>query len=151
ARDQARFPAYTWILPSERVKNKKSHSVPLSRQAMVVIAAAPQISVDYVFSYGSKPIRGHDPKKALDKASGVTSWTLHDLRRTCPSGLARLGVSIAVIEQILNHRGGSLAGVAGVYIRHQFEKEKREALQLWADHVERLVRRDEHIASIVGA
>jgi hypothetical protein len=44
-----------------------------------------------------------------------------------------------VIEQILNHRGGSLAGVAGVYIRHQFEKEKREALQLWADHVERLV------------
>jgi hypothetical protein len=54
-------------------------------------------------------------------------------------GLARLGVSIAVIEQILNHRGGSLAGVAGVYIRHQFEKEKREALQQWADYVERLI------------
>jgi integrase len=86
-------------------------------------------------------VRGfHHAKQALDKASGTSGWTLHDLRRTCASGLARLGVSIAVIEQILNHRGGSLAGVAGVYIRHQFEKEKREALQRWADHVERLVR-----------
>jgi integrase len=130
----------TWILPSERVKNKKSHSVPLSRQALAIIEAAPQISTNHVFSYAEgKPIRGlHHAKQALGRASGVTGWTLHDLRRTCASGLARLGVSIAVIEQILNHRGGSLAGVAGVYIRHQFEKEKREALQQWADYVERL-------------
>jgi integrase len=76
----------------------------------------------------------------MDKASRVSGWTLHDLRRTCASGLAKLGVSIAVIEQILNHRGGSLAGVAGVYVRHQFESEKRAALQQWADYVERLVQ-----------
>lgn len=130
----------TWILLSERVKNKKSHSVPLSRQALAIIEAPPRISAEYVFSYGEgKPIRGlHHAKQALGRGSGVTGWTLHDLRRTCASGLARLGVSIAVLEQILNHRSGSLAGVAGVYIRHQFEKEKREALQQWADHVERL-------------
>ena len=94
-----------------------------------------------MFSYNTNPIHGtHRAKDALDNMAGVTGWTLHDLRRTCASGLAKLGVSIAVIEQILNHRGGSLAGVAGVYIRHQFEKEKRAALQQWADHVERLVR-----------
>ena len=38
--------------------------------------------------------------------------------------------------QILNHRGGSMVGVAGVYIRHQLKKEKREALERWADYVE---------------
>jgi integrase len=131
----------TWILPSERVKNKKSHSVPLSRQAAAIIEAAPRISNEYVFSYGDQPVRGFNrAKRTMDKVAGVSGWTLHDLRRTSASGLARLGVSIAVIEQILNHRGGSLAGVAGVYIRHQFEKEKRAALQQWADHVERLVR-----------
>jgi integrase len=131
-----------WILPSERVKNKKSHSVPLSRQVLEIIEAAPHVSDEYVFSYRlTGPLRGlHHPKQALDHASGVTNWRLHDLRRTCASGLAKLGVSIAVIEQVLNHRGGSLAGVTGVYIRHQFEREKREALQLWADHVDRLVR-----------
>jgi integrase len=131
----------SWILPSERVKNKKSHSVPLSRQAMAIIEAAPRLSEEFVFSYGNKPLRGfHHAKQALDNASGVSGWTLHDLRRTCASGLAKLGVAIAVIEQILNHRGGSLAGVADVYIRHQFEKEKREALQQWADYVDGLVR-----------
>jgi integrase len=131
----------TWILPGSRTKNKKSHSVPLSRQAAAIIEAAPQISSEFVFSYNSKPLSGfHHAKRALNKASGISDWTLHDLRRTCASNLAKLGVSIAVIEQILNHRGGSLAGVTGVYIRHQFEKEKREALQQWADYVERLVR-----------
>ncbi len=131
----------TWILPGARTKNKKSHSVPLSRQVSAILAAVPQISPECVFSYNSKPLSGfHHAKRALDKASGVSDWTLHDLRRTCASNLAKLGVSIAVIEQILNHRGGSLAGVTGVYIRHQFEKEKREALQLWADHVEHMVR-----------
>jgi integrase len=131
----------TWILPGSRTKNKKSHSVPLSRQAAAIIEAAPQISSEFVFSYGSKPLSGfHHAKLALDKAASVSGWTLHDLRRTCASGLAKLGTSIAVIEQILNHRGGSLAGVTGVYIRHQFEKEKRAALQQWADYVERLVR-----------
>ena len=106
------------------MKNKKIHSVPLPRQALAIIEMAPRISEEFVFSYGTRPMRGlHRAKHALDRASNVTAWTLHDLRRTCASGLARLGVSIAVIEQILNYRGGSLAGVAGVYIRHQFEKE----------------------------
>jgi integrase len=132
----------TWILPGERVKNKKSHSVPLPRQALAILEAAPRISDEFVFSNGIQPLRGfHHAKAALDKAAGVTGWTLHDLRRTCASGLAKLEISIAVIEQILNHRGATLAGVTGVYIRHQFEREKREALQRWADHVDRLVRR----------
>ena len=75
----------------------------------------------------------------LDTASGVTDWTLHDLRRTAASGMARLGVSLVVIEKILNHVSGSLAGIVGVYQRHEFADEKRQALQQWADYVERLV------------
>jgi integrase len=39
----------TWILPSERVKNKKSHSVPLSWQVVAIIETAPRISSEYVF------------------------------------------------------------------------------------------------------
>jgi integrase len=130
----------TWILPGTRTKNKKSHSIPLSRQAAAIIAAAPEISPEYVFSYRVNPLRGHHAKRALNGAASVDGWVLHDLRRTCASNLAKLGTSIAVIEQVLNHRGGSLAGVAGVYIRHQFEQEKRAALQRWADYVEQLVR-----------
>jgi hypothetical protein len=51
--------------------------------------------------------------------------------------MARLG--IATVEKILNYSGGSFAGIVGVYQRHDFAKEERAALELWADHVERLV------------
>jgi hypothetical protein len=45
-----------------------------------------------------------------------------------------------VIEKVLNHVSGSLAGIVGVYQRHEFADEKRAALEKWAKHVERLVR-----------
>jgi integrase len=124
-----------WVLPRERTKNARRHEVPLSRQAVAILRAVPQIS-DSVFNL--KP-----PFNTLQGAKdriGVESWTLHDLRRTAASGMARLGVSLAVIEKVLNHVSGSFAGIVGVYQRHEFADEKREALQLWADHVEGLVR-----------
>jgi hypothetical protein len=54
--------------------------------------------------------------------------------------MARLGVNLPVIERALNHVSGSFAGIVGVYQRHEFAAEKREALEKWADHVDRLVR-----------
>jgi integrase len=130
-----------WTLPGARTKNARVHVVPLSRQALELIKQQPRISEQYVFSaFGDKPISGfHNAKTTLDRISGATGWTVHDLRRTTASGMARLGVSLVVIEKVLNHVSGSLAGIVGVYQRHEFADEKRAALQQWADHVERLV------------
>jgi hypothetical protein len=50
-----------------------------------------------------------------------------------------LGVDIATVEKILNHSGGSFAGIVGVYQRHDFANEKRKALDLWAAHIETLI------------
>ena len=63
-------------------------------------------------------------------------FTPHDLRRTCRTGLARLGVDRVVAECVLGHR---MPGVAGIYDRHDYVPEMRAALQRWADHVERIV------------
>jgi hypothetical protein len=57
-------------------------------------------------------------KSALDAASGVCGWWLHDLRRTLATGLQRLGVRLEVTEAVLNHLSGSRAGVVGIYQRH---------------------------------
>jgi integrase len=127
--------AALWTLPRERVKNDRRHEVPLSRQAVAIIKQVPRVS-DSVF--GLK-----EPHNGLQRAKeriGVEAWTLHDLRRTTASGLAKLGVSLAVVEKVLNHVSGSFAGIVSVYQRHEFAEEKRAALQQWADHVERLVR-----------
>jgi hypothetical protein len=50
-----------------------------------------------------------------------------------------LGVNIAVVEKLLNHTGGSLAGVTGVYQRYEFESEKRTAMQAWANFIRQLI------------
>jgi hypothetical protein len=69
----------------------------------------------------------------------VTDWTLHDIRRTVASGLQRLGVRLEVTEAVLNHKSGSTAGIVGVYQRHDYADEKRDALARWADYVDALV------------
>jgi integrase len=91
----------------------------------------------YVFSpVGNKPFQKFSKaKRLLDQLSGVTGWRLHDLRRTCVSGMARLGVAPHVADKILNHQSGTISGVAAVYQRHEFLAERRAALDLWGAHI----------------
>jgi integrase len=127
-------------LPRERVKNDRAHEVPLSPQAVTLIKALPRNSERYVLCLRSGLMNGFGKLKVrLDKACGVADWTLHDLRRTAASGMARLGVSLPVIEKVLNHVSGSFAGVAGIYQRHDFAGEKRRALESWGSHVATVV------------
>jgi integrase len=128
-------------LPRERVKNDRAHEIPLSPQAVALIEALPRNSERYVLSLrGDGPFDGFGRFKAeLDKVCGVAGWTLHDLRRTAASGMARLGVNLPVIEKVLNHTSGSFAGVVGIYQRHDFAGEKRKALELWGAHVVAIV------------
>jgi len=53
--------------------------------------------------------------------------------------MARLGISLPAIEKVVNHSSGSFAGIVGVYQRHSFADEKRNALQGWAKFVLSLV------------
>ena len=53
--------------------------------------------------------------------------------------MAGLGVQPHVIEAVLNHRTGVIRGVAATYNRFNYAAEKRAALELWGEHVKRLV------------
>lgn len=66
-------------------------------------------------------------------------WRLHDLRRTCTTGMARLGIPPHVADRVLNHQSGTISGVAAVYNRFQYLDERREALCAWGKFVEALV------------
>jgi integrase len=125
-----------WTLPRSRTKNAKAHVVHLSEQSMAVLKRANQKG-PFLFSVlGSKPFHEFSRgKRRLDQLSGVTEWRLHDLRRTCVSGMARLGIAPHVADKILNHQAGTISGVAAVYQRHEFLSERRQALDLWGAHV----------------
>jgi len=128
-----------WTLPADRAKNAKAHDVPLSRAALDVLAGLPRIGEDFVLTVaGTGPFRGYAKgKRRLDALlpADMPPWRLHDLRRTAASGMARLGINLPTIERLLNHSSGSFAGIVGVYQRHDFAAEKRQAAELWACHV----------------
>jgi integrase len=131
-----------WTLGRERVKNDQANDVPFSDSAVAILRALPRIGNEYVLTTnGEAPSSNYGKnKRRLDALlPDMPPWRLHDIRRSVASGMARLGVNLPVIEKVLNHSGGSFAGIVGVYQRYDFAREKASALQRWADHVERLV------------
>lgn len=135
----------TWTIPADLSKNGREHVLPLTTHTKALIEAVPR-SADFVF-----PARGNienvisgftRAKTRLDAASGVAGWTLHDLRRTGATHMARLGVAPHVIERVLNHVSGTFAGVAGVYNRFQYLDEMRAALTIWEAGLRRTVSLD---------
>jgi integrase len=134
-----------WSLPAAKVKNRRPHTVPLSRQ-MLDLVERQQALGDLIFSYdGDKPASGfsHLKRQVDDIAKLEARWCWHDLRRTCASGLQRLGIRAEVIERALNHRSGVFRGVAGIYQRDPLIEEVRDALARWGDHVGRIVKGEE--------
>jgi integrase len=143
--------AHVWTIPRERTKNDIAHNVPLSSQSLAVLHALPVIpsNAGLVFTTtGYSSVGGFSRAKtridgaiARARASSepLLRWTFHDLRRTVASGMARLRIDIHVVEKVLNHSSGSFAGIVGVYQRHTFADEKREALQAWGNFVQQLI------------
>jgi integrase len=129
-----------WTIPKQRTKNAKSHVVHLSDEAMAVLERR-QKHGPHVFAFpGGKPFQEFSfAKGKLDELSGVSGWRLHDLRRTCVSGMARLGVAPHVADKTLNHQSGTISGVAAVYQRHEFLPERKDALERWGAHVAKIV------------
>jgi len=141
-----------WTLPGERAKNREPNRIPLSALAIEVLNEVagsttwPRNGRLFATSRGG-PFTGYSKGKnkldlliSSDGGDPVPQWRLHDLRRTLATGFQRLGVRFEVTEAILNHVGGSRAGVAGIYQRHDWKDEKREAMNSWNEHVAAIIR-----------
>jgi integrase len=111
--------------------------VPLSKAAQAILDALPVIgNGNLVFTHnGRRHIGGFSKFKAkIDKLSGVTGWTIHDLRRTARSLMSRAGVNADIAERAIGH---VINGVRGVYDRHEYLEEKRAAFEALAKEIER--------------
>ena len=133
------FETKTWVIPAERCKNGKPHSVPLSDYASAMLNEMPRIAgSDFVFTTtGDRPINGFSKfLSRIQEASATSEWRLHDLRRTAASAMARASVQPHVIEKVLNHLTGTIAGVSAVYNVWGYSAEKRAALDEWGKYLE---------------
>ena len=124
---------------------------PLSPAAQDVLAKLPRIGkAGYVFTTdGRSGLGGFSKfKRKLDKASGVTGWTLHDLRRTARSLMSRAGIPSDHAERCLGH---VIGGVRGVYDRHEFHAEKKRAYEALAAQIERIVNPKDNVVPLRDA
>jgi integrase len=127
----------TWSLPSERVKNGRQHTLPLTPLALSIIESVPRrVGRDHLFGIRSDSGLSYWHQKAeLDQRLAIKPWVLHDLRRSSATRMCDLGVAPHVVEQILNHQSGHRGGVSGIYNRSSYANEVKAALALWSDHV----------------
>ncbi len=141
AREEIDLAHRTWTIPKSRTKNAKPHVVALSDQSVAVLQRMKRPGT-YVFAlHGAKPFQDFAlAKRKLDELSKITGWRLHDLRRTCVSGMARLGIAPHIADKILNHQSGTISGVAAVYQRHEFLRERKDALEQWGAHVAEILK-----------
>jgi len=125
-------------LPGIRTKNSRSHIIPLSPPALAILKSIDRDGKDVVFA---KRNNWQIDKDKLDEKLDMPHWVLHDLRRTCSTNMGeQLGIPPHVVEAVLNHMSGSKAGVAGVYNKATYLKEKREALNKYAEYVLTIVK-----------
>jgi integrase len=144
-----------WTIPAARYKTKTDYVVPLSAAARALIGdrfirarPAEHASGSFVFSTnGGVPLAGFSkPKGKLDRAIAelrakqgrgpMPAWTWHDLRRTARSLLSRAGVNADIAERCLGH---TIGGVRGIYDRHTFLDEKRQAFEALAELIARIL------------
>jgi integrase len=127
-----------WNLPGSRTKNSFPHSVPLSSMALKIIEEA--------LANGAGGVVFSSPKAkrmamTIQRAGISSQWTPHDLRRTALTKMAELGVPPIVLGHLANHRTTTKAGMTlGVYVHHAYEREKREALELWANRLQGIIK-----------
>jgi integrase len=127
--------------PAGFTKNKRPHQIPLGPLALGLLSSIDSEG-DYFFPSNRSPdILFNSWSKsqvAFNKPLQIEPYTLHDLRRTYSSNMARLGVQIHVTEKLLNHVSGAISGVAAIYNRHSYKNEMREAVVTYESHLQKL-------------
>jgi integrase len=138
-----------WALPAARNKTKVDLIRPLSAAAQRVLSHLPKLAgTDFVFSIdGHSALGGFTRRKrVLDQSSGVTGWTLHDLRRTARSLMSRAGVPSEHAEKCLGH---TIGGVKGIYDRHTYFNEMALAYESLATLIEQIVNPHTNVVALV--
>lgn len=122
-----------WVIPEARTKNGLAHRVFLTPPMRQILEARRAAAGESPFVFpttrdGSPLLRFQTGKKP---AVGF-DFNPHDLRRTTSTHLARLGVPDEIREALLNHKK---KGLRGVYNLYEYDREKQEALELWANTI----------------
>lgn len=128
-------------IPAARYKGMRNHVVPFSTAVQSVLNALPEWEDgDYLFTTTEGRVSFSEFSKAKEQLDDIlrrsipdlVNWRVHDLRVTCKTRLAMLGVPPDVRDAVIGH---AKRGLDRIYDKHDRLDEKREALELYARHI----------------
>lgn len=130
-----------WTIPPENAKNSRKNEIPLSEQAQQVLNDLKPVTGEYEYVYESpspmvenQPVRWFSNTLSRLREEADFYFTAHDLRRTCASGMARIGIDRLTIAKVINHKSMD-NNTTAIYDRYDRKEEKQEALDKWGKHV----------------
>ena len=134
------IPVANQKLSPKQLKNAKPFVVPLSDFAYDLLESLQGLDGVFIFvgKNKGKPLTDKVFGKTVARmlpGMGVGHFVPHDLRRTLRTRLSKLKVDYLVAEKCLNH---SLGKIDKTYDQHDYLDERREALKLWGDEVQRI-------------
>ncbi|RQR90949.1 MULTISPECIES: phage integrase central domain-containing protein [unclassified Burkholderia] len=132
--------AAEWRIPAERMKMRDPHIVPLSRQALDVLAELRQINSQHRFVFysvqGRGPISNNTMLYALYRMGYKSRMTGHGFRGLAATALRELGYSRDVVERQMAHAERNQ--VTAAYVHAEYLPERRQMMQAWGDQLDRL-------------
>ncbi len=139
--DEINISKAVWEIPASRMKMRRPHVVPLSRQALTLIGQIQELTGNYPLVFPGR----NDPRKTMSEASinqvfkriGYNGKvTGHGFRHTMSTILHEQGYNTAWIETQLAHVDKN--SIRGTYNHAQYLDGRREMLQWYADYMEAL-------------
>ena len=140
----------TWTIPAARSKNGRPRTIPLPQQASALLRRL-QVNDNQALIFPSQ--RGgflgnwDRETKRLQHLSDTTGWHRHDLRRTIATLLGDSGFAPHVVSVVLGH-AHIAQGATAIYARSRYQQEHREALQVLADEIDRIVALDGNVVRL---
>ncbi len=131
-----------WVIPAERMKRRKEHIVPLSKQAITLLEALRPLTGHFKYVFPAKT----DITKPMNKNTlpyaihlmgfDSNTMTAHGFRALASTRLYEMGYSSDLIEKQLAHSVGS--EVRRAYDRSQHIEQRTAMMQTWADYLDSL-------------
>ncbi len=140
-----------WTIPASRMKMRRDHMVPLSKQAIAILRDLHAITGNRELVFpgignNQRPISENTLNGALRRLGyGQEEMCSHGFRVLASTTLNNLGWNADVIEAQLAHQDKN--AIRRIYNRADHLTERKKLLQSWADHLDAL-REDKNVVAI---
>jgi integrase len=137
---------WIWVLPADRSKNNRPRTTPLLGLAKEIVERRLNRAKSgslFASETGSVLTAAHIGHYLLARKTRlpIKKFTTHDLRRTVATHLVELGLPLEHVAALLGHQPGGRDTRVLVrhYIRSDFLEQKRHLLNLWDQHLSKVI------------